>query len=463
MKDYAKVVEDLVSYPTEEEWFEFKENWFEPRALGEYVSALSNAASMTGHFSGYFIWGVSDRTHAVVGTSFRWYRDVEGEPLEHWLARKVTPSVAFSFHESVVRDKRVVVMEVPAAKTVPTAFDGERFIRIGSSKERVSRYPEREAQLFHVLSHGLPTIDNTESLYQDLGFSRLFTYYAGRGIALREETFRENLGLTTSDGRYNVLAQLLADETRVPVRVSVFRGTTKASPLYSVREFGNTCLLVALDRVLEYGEVVNVMQADERGRTTVRTDVPLFDPDAYREAVINAFAHNSWVGLNAPMVTVFSDRIEILSHGQMAPGQTMEGFFRGTSVPVNRSLSDIFLQLHVSERSGRGVPKIVERYGRGVYEFGASWISVTLPFERVVTDAPPSVERDVGQLQEASLSPVRARIIALMRDNPNITQKRMSEKLGLGHTAVADNISWLRDNGYVVREGSRKAGWWRVL
>jgi predicted HTH transcriptional regulator len=72
-------------------------------------------------------------------------------------------------------------------------------------------------------------------------------------------------------------------------------------------------------------------------------------------------------------------------------------------------------------------------------------------------------EHDAGQSQDALLSPVRARIIAVMRDNPNITQKRMSEELGLGHTAVADNIAWLRDNGYVVREGSRKAGWWRVL
>ncbi|WP_270707271.1 hypothetical protein [Clostridium fessum] len=29
----------------EQEWFEFKENWFQPEVLGEYVSALSNAAA----------------------------------------------------------------------------------------------------------------------------------------------------------------------------------------------------------------------------------------------------------------------------------------------------------------------------------------------------------------------------------------------------------------------------------
>ena len=58
------------------------------------------------------------------------------------------------------------------------------------------------------------------------------------------------------------------------------------------------------------------------------------------------------------MFTGFRDRIEILSRGgYLLSKQTVEGFFAGESVPVNQKLSDIFLQLHISERSGRGVPK----------------------------------------------------------------------------------------------------------
>jgi predicted HTH transcriptional regulator len=158
------------------------------------------------------VWGVKDSDHEVVGTGFRWQRSVGGEPLEHWLARQVQPDIGFRFHEAAVRDQRVVVLEVPAARISPTSFAGERWIRIGSSKERLSRYPERESQLFDVLRHGLPTVENTPSLYQELTFSRLFTYYAGRGIELREATFRKNLKLLTEDGRYNLLAQLLSDD-----------------------------------------------------------------------------------------------------------------------------------------------------------------------------------------------------------------------------------------------------------
>ena len=61
--------------------------------------------------------------------------------------------------------------------------------------------------------------------------------------------------------------------------------------MYSVREFGNTCLLYSLDDVLRYGEVLNIPQADERNRIVERKEVPLVHAEAYREAVINAFVH----------------------------------------------------------------------------------------------------------------------------------------------------------------------------
>ena len=109
----------------------------------------------------------------------------------------------------------------------------------------------------------------------------------------------------------------------------------------------------------------------------------MFDEEAFREAIINAFVHNLWISENAPMITVFNDRIEILSRGTLPPKQTLEGFFAGESVPVNQKLSDIFLQLHISERTGRGVPRITEIYGRETYEFRENSIVVTIPFNKL--------------------------------------------------------------------------------
>ena len=49
--DIKQIVLDLCTMNDEQEWFEFKENWFQPEALGEYVSALSNAAAF--HYKKY--------------------------------------------------------------------------------------------------------------------------------------------------------------------------------------------------------------------------------------------------------------------------------------------------------------------------------------------------------------------------------------------------------------------------
>lgn len=87
------------------------------------------------------------------------------------------------------------------------------------------------------------------------------------------------------------------------------------------------------------------------------------------------------------MFTGSRGRIEILSRGHLPPKQTVEVFFAGESVPVNQKLSDIFLQLHISERSGRGIPKITELYGEDCIELRENSIVVTIPFERLETKA----------------------------------------------------------------------------
>ena len=119
---------------------------------------------------------------------------------------------------------------------------------------------------------------------------------------------------------------------------------------------------------------MNLIQTDESERVVERPETPLFDNKAFREAIINAVLHNLWVSGNEPMISVFSDRIEILSRGTLPPAQTMEGFFLGESVPVNEKLS---------EKSGRGVPKIIETYGREAFTFRENSIVVTIPLHRI--------------------------------------------------------------------------------
>ena len=462
MDKLEQKINELRAYPAEEEWFEFKDNWYNETGIAEYISALSNAATMHGEENAYLVWGVHNDTHELTGTSFTYHRDVKGEPLEHYLARQITPDIGFSFRELMINEKRVVVLIIPAAKNIPTAFNNIRYLRIGSSKVNLNKYPERESQLFDILRNGLPTIESVEAFDQELTFRKLMMYYEDKGIVLNRKTFEKNLSLLTKDGKYNMLAQILSDDSQIPIRVSIFRGADKASMLYSVREFGNNCLLNSLDKVLEYGDVLNIMQADEKDRLVERKEVPLFDQDAFREAIINAFVHNAWVDGNAPMITVYSDRIEILSRGRLAPKQTLTGFYLGESVPVNRKLSDIFLQLHISERSGRGVPQITKVYGREAFEFRENSIVVTIPFDKLNTNVGDKVADKVGD-KTKKLNLTRQRIMEEIRNNPNITQPQLMVIIGIGKTAIQNNIAFLKKNGYIERVGSNKNGYWRAI
>ncbi|MCD8306890.1 MAG: putative DNA binding domain-containing protein [Clostridia bacterium] len=475
----TELVSELIKYDHEEEWLEFKENWFQPDELGHYISALANCAALEGRKFAYFIWGVTNYLdeetglRKIVGTSFDFNGDVKGQPLQHRLSAGLFPDVNFKFEEVFIGDKRLVLLTIPAAKNVPVAYNHKRYIRIGSSREDVFNYPEREAELFFVLRHGLASMVNTASEYQDLTFEKLLFYYSSKGIELNRNTFKQNLSLYTESGEYNILAQVLSDNSHIPIRVAMFAGTDKSDKMYSVAEIGMTCLLYSLDDALRYGKILNIPQADERNRIVERLDVPLFDEAAFHEAMINAFVHNKWVSCNPPMISVFSDRIEILSHGSLPPELSMEQFEEGVSIPVNPKLAEIFLQLHISEKSGRGVRIIIKKCGLSAYRFFDNAISVSIPFNRINTQEnkpetkdPVKVTTPVDEAvdpKEKKLNETQVRMLAEIRNNPNVTRNDLANILGLKPTTAYYNIDILARAGYIERVGSRKGGYWKVL
>ena len=260
------MVQELCSFSNEQEWFELKVNWFEPYAIGEYISAMSNAAAFHKKKYAYIVWGIDNDTHEIVGTTFNQYCEYKKEPYQHFLARNLSPSINYTFSEEIIDGKRIVLLTIPAAVEIPTAFNGSRFIRIGSSKCNLKDYPKREVELFKILSDRIETIETVSAKYQDLMFSKLFGYYGSRGIILNEKTFVKNLGLKNEKGEYNLMAQLLSDNSHRPLRVTIFEGNTKGASLFSVREFGYNCLLYTLDDLLRYGDVLNLIRADENNR-----------------------------------------------------------------------------------------------------------------------------------------------------------------------------------------------------
>ena len=145
----------------------------------------------------------------------------------------------------------------------------------------------------------------------------------------------------------------------------------------------------------------------------------------------------------------------------IAPFQTLEGFYLGESVSLNEKLSEIFAQLRISDKSGRGVPKIVENYSRNAFEFRDNSIVVTIPFNynRKVGDKVGNKIGDNPITIKHGLNLTREKIISKMRHNPSITKAELVVLLVKSNTAVDNNIRYLRENEYIIKVDENKNGY----
>lgn len=144
-----RLLSDLRALTKETEWIEFKVDKYEPQELGEYLSALSNAACLHSKERGYLVFGVHDGTCDVVGTHFKpSQKKVGNEELENWLVTQLNPRVDFKIHEFESSGKQIVIIEIDSANNIPVKFKGIAYIRVGSYKKKLSEHPEKERKIW---------------------------------------------------------------------------------------------------------------------------------------------------------------------------------------------------------------------------------------------------------------------------------------------------------------------------
>lgn len=117
------LVEELSSLPKETEWVEFKVNNANPEEIGQYISALSNSAAINEKPNAYIIWGIEDKTHHRIGTTFRpKHNKVGQEELENWLLKSLSPKQHFRFYEFRMDGNWIVLLEIERASHRPIQF-----------------------------------------------------------------------------------------------------------------------------------------------------------------------------------------------------------------------------------------------------------------------------------------------------------------------------------------------------
>ena len=375
-QDYLNgLVGELRKLPKETGWVEFKEDNSNPEEIGEYLSALSNDAALQGKANGYVVWGVQDKTHAVVGTTFKPAQTKKGnENLENWLIRLLNPRLCFRFYELTHEGKPVVVLEIPRASGRPVQFQGVEFIRVGSYRQKLKDHPQIEKELWRVFE---------TTPFEELTAMQHVT--ADTVLSLLDyPSYFELLGQPLPSDRDKILARLKEDQMIVPnqagewtitnlgailfaksldsfrglnrkaVRVVVYEGKGR---LKTVREqVGHKGYASGFEGLIEF--VNALLPRKEVIGQALRKEVPMYPEPAIRELIPNALIHQDFSVTGAgPMVEIFSDRMEITNPG--LPLVNTERFLDTPPRSRNETLASFMRRAGICEERGSGVDKVV--------------------------------------------------------------------------------------------------------
>lgn len=380
------------------EWVEFKVGNEQPDLIGEYISALANAAAYCGKVHAYLLWGVDDQTHDIVGTEFRpLQKKIGNEELESWLLRAISPKVNFRFFEIEIEGRCVVMLEIGAAFRHPVQFKSIEYIRVGSYKKKLKDFPEKERELWRIFDR-IPFEKEiaAEHVSADEVLKLLDypAYFDLLQLALPEsrdgilDTLEADDMIIKEDaGKWNItnlgaalFARRLGDFTRLKykaVRVILYKGENK---LETVREQeGGRGYASGFEDLI--GFVQNLLPSNEVMGQALRKTVPMFPELAVRELIANAIIHQDFhIGGTAPMIEIFANRMEITNPG--LPLVKTDRFLDSPPKSRNEALASFMRRIGVCEERGSGIDKVVIQ--TEVYQLPAPVFEITEEHTRAI-------------------------------------------------------------------------------
>lgn len=376
--DLTALLDRLRAEPHESEWLEFKANRHEPQAIGEYLSALANSACLLGKPRGYLVFGIEDVSHAVVGTTF----DPQAEHgqgnqlLPLWLALGLHPNVGFEIHTWQYQGQRVVLFEVHPAFDRPVEFYGKAFVRNGSSKTALAKYPEKERAIWS------RRVDWSAQVCEQATLADLDPL----AIAEARRQFAEK-----NKTKPDRLAELAAwdDATFLnKAKLTVRGAVTHAALLLLGREESSSLLAPAVARIswilknerneeLDYEHfgpplLLNVNKVLARVRNLTVRELPdgtlfpveltQYDPWVIREALHNCIAHQDY-GLRGRVQVVETPHALLLTNvGGFLPGRVEDVIDQDAPLEIYRNpyLAEAMVSLNMIDTQGGGIKRMFQ-------------------------------------------------------------------------------------------------------
>lgn len=170
--------------------------------------------------------------------------------------------------------------------------------------------------------------------------------------------------------------------------VSVYPGTKRTTPYSARTEFSGPLTKVINDVIEKLKGYMGVFMDKTQSGLRIRQNRNMYSETAVQEVVLNAFAHRDYEVYEPIHITVFSDRIEVVSPGALINGIDPEKLRRGQSVGSrwrNRALAGFLQRMRLGvQAEGQGIPKVYEETLDTAerppeYEFNSAQVVVTIP------------------------------------------------------------------------------------
>ena len=194
----------------------------------------------------------------------------------------------------------------------------------------------------------------------------------------------KTLNLYDDVNGFNNAAGLLADKNHFP-GIDIVKFGENISIIQKRSTFENISVLEVYEKAIEvfrdYYQYEVIQGAD-------RKKMEKIPEAAFREAIANALIHRVWDVNSQIRVSMFDDRIEIVSPGGLPSGITEEEYLSGKlSVLRNRNLANVFYRLGFVEIFGTGITRIKQLYAESLikpdFEVSENAIEIVLPiFEK---------------------------------------------------------------------------------
>lgn len=214
-------------------------------------------------------------------------------------------------------------------------------------------------------------------------------------------------------------------------------------------------MLEQLEEAYSYIDLSNRTKAEFAGFE--RIDRRNYPAEAIREALLNAIVHRDYSIRASTLISIFDDRIEIVSIGGLVRGISYDDIMLGVSVLRNEHLANVFYRLKLIEAYGTGILKIRESYSdsgkKPKIEVSDNAFKITLPNLNFISE---NEEKNETLTKSVPQKDRQDTIIALFDSHEVITRKDIEAALKVSQATAVLIIREMTASGKLIKESGGK-------